>query len=326
MQLKKKFSLSMVSLSRDALDTAGYYDNSRRIANLTDDDGSFGLPITSTATQELSSYFEKHRTLPEPFGDGCVLSRARLPKSKKELVSLSGEHKLLQGAVISLLDEKGYSDDEKGSLLLESPKSWEKHGDLLLLPGGCFANPLWEDFGESLWRTVASSLRCSRLAIGGRITCDRFRSAAAWLALGRDGWVEHIDNGIKYIFDVTKCMFSSGNITEKLRIAKMDCSGKTVVDLYAGLGYFTLPYLLHAHARLVHACEWNTHAVDALKRGLVANRVQDKCVIHFGDNRQVVCYFGGGGGGGKVKDPRNSVWKSIVFVVSKLHKWIRRNG
>lgn len=37
-----------------------------------------------------------------------------------------------------------------------------------------------------------------------------------------------------YEFDVTKCMFSAGNITEKLRVAGFDCRGETVVDLYAG--------------------------------------------------------------------------------------------
>ena len=29
-------------------------------------------------------------------------------------------------------------------------------------------------------------------------------------------------------------MFSAGNITEKLRVASFNCSGETVVDLYAG--------------------------------------------------------------------------------------------
>lgn len=38
----------------------------------------------------------------------------------------------------------------------------------------------------------------------------------------------------RYEFDVTKCMFSSGNITEKLRVAGFDCRGETVVDLFAG--------------------------------------------------------------------------------------------
>ena len=39
----------------------------------------------------------------------------------------------------------------------------------------------------------------------------------------------------RYTYDVTKCMFSSGNITEKLRVAKLDCKGETIVDLYAGV-------------------------------------------------------------------------------------------
>lgn len=39
---------------------------------------------------------------------------------------------------------------------------------------------------------------------------------------------------LRYSYDVTKSMFCWGNITEKLRLAALDCSGETVVDLYAG--------------------------------------------------------------------------------------------
>ena len=46
--------------------------------------------------------------------------------------------------------------------------------------------------------------------------------------------------------DVTKCMFSSGNTTERQRIGRMHCAGETVVDLYAGIGYYTLPFLCKA--------------------------------------------------------------------------------
>ena len=38
----------------------------------------------------------------------------------------------------------------------------------------------------------------------------------------------------RYTFDVTKCMFSPGNITEELRVASLPCSGEVLVDLYAG--------------------------------------------------------------------------------------------
>jgi tRNA G37 N-methylase Trm5 len=54
------------------------------------------------------------------------------------------------------------------------------------------------------------------------------------------------------MFDVTKSMFASGNGTERMRVARFPAAGETIVDLYAGIGYFTLPYLIHARAAKVH--------------------------------------------------------------------------
>ncbi|NXS75206.1 TYW2 protein, partial [Pandion haliaetus] len=167
------------------------------------------------------------------------------------------------------------------------PHAWQRHGDLVLLSEDCFRAASWEKLGSALWETVASALGAQRLARRGRVLPDGMRSPSVTLLLGQDGWVEHVDNGIRYTFDVTKCMFSPGNITEKLRVASLPCSGEVLVDLYAGIGYFTLPYLVHAAAAFAHACEWNNHAVEALRRNLALNGVQDRCHIHHGDSRQV---------------------------------------
>jgi tRNA wybutosine-synthesizing protein 3 len=35
----------------------------------------------------------------------------------------------------------------------------------------------------------------------------------------------------------------------------------------------------------VFACEWNPHAVEALRRNLVANRVEGRCEVLEGDCR-----------------------------------------
>ncbi|NWH77157.1 TYW2 protein, partial [Piaya cayana] len=193
------------------------------------------------------------------------------------------------------------------------PRTWQRHGDMILLSEDSFRAAPWEKLGKGerglpapqscpglfqssqdgcvagpvLWETVVSALGAQRLARRGRVLPDGMRSPSVTLLLGQDGWVEHVDNGIRYTFDVTKCMFSPGNITEKLRVASLPCSGEVLVDLYAGIGYFTLPYLVHAAAAFAHACEWNSHAVEALQRNLVLNGVQDRCRIHHGDNRQV---------------------------------------
>ncbi|XP_066038578.1 tRNA wybutosine-synthesizing protein 2 homolog isoform X1 [Chamaea fasciata] len=191
------------------------------------------------------------------------------------------------------------------------PHAWQRHGDLVLLSEDSFKAapwerlgkrlescpprssphgpnlPAWRVAGSALWETVASALGARRVARRGRVMPDGMRTPSVTLLLGRHGWVEHVDNGIRYAFDVTKCMFSPGNITEKLRVASLPCSGEVVVDLYAGIGYFTLPFLVHAGAAFVHACEWNSHAVEALHRSLVLNGVRDRCHIHGGDSRQL---------------------------------------
>jgi len=56
----------------------------------------------------------------------------------------------------------------------------------------------------------------------------------------------------------------------------------------AGIGYFTLPYLVHAGAAHVYACEWNPAAVKALETNLAVNRVSHRCTVLFGDNRQAM--------------------------------------
>ncbi|KAL9837409.1 tRNA wybutosine-synthesizing protein 2 homolog isoform 2-T2 [Geothlypis trichas] len=174
-----------------------------------------------------------------------------------------------------------------GELERDVPHAWQRHGDLVLLSEDSFTAEPWERLGSALWETVAKALGARRVARRGRVMPDGMRSPRVTLLLGQHGWVEHVDNGIRYTFDVTKCMFSPGNITEKLRVASLPCSGEVVVDLYAGIGYFTLPFLVHAGAAFVHACEWNSHAVEALHRSLVLNGVRDRCHIHSGDSRQL---------------------------------------
>jgi tRNA G37 N-methylase Trm5 len=63
--------------------------------------------------------------------------------------------------------------------------------------------------------------------------------------------------------------------------------------LYAGIGYFTLPYLVHAGAAHVHACEWDEDALAALSRNVAANGVERRCTVHAGDNVQAAATLAG---------------------------------
>lgn len=287
--------------SRTALEKIGYYDASRKIICLDDQETllpplrsseNFALPITDVCRCSFASLQQKQAPLPHPFEE-CVISDIPLPPSKLSHVNLKI---LLKTSILKLLHKELVREGTIDELMKSIPTSWECHGDLVVLSPGSFSGHCWTTYFDSLsntqalefWLIVSSSLKCRRLALGRTVSSDGYRSSKVTLVLGEDGWVDHVDNGIHYVFDVTKCMFSSGNITEKLRLASFDCRGETVVDLYAGIGYFVLPYLVHAGAHIVHACEWNSNAVEALQKGLKANGVGDKCIIHFGDSRKVM--------------------------------------
>lgn len=68
-----------------------------------------------------------------------------------------------------------------------------------------------------------------------------------------------------YSWDFERSMFCRGNASERHRIGKLNCENEIIVDLFAGIGYFTLPYLVKANAKFVHACDWNPHAIRALR-------------------------------------------------------------
>ncbi|MDP6099072.1 MAG: methyltransferase, partial [Candidatus Thalassarchaeaceae archaeon] len=174
------------------------------------------------------------------------------------------------------------TQNEDISILNSLPQKWEKHGDLILLPHGSFEK--WSEYaGPELWTLVAHSLGGQRLALKGEISGPERRPNTE-LLLGESSWVTHCEHGIDYSFDITKSMFSAGNLPERGRIGNLDCSGETILDLYAGIGYYTLPLLVRARAVHAHACEWSEDAVHALKHNLEANNVAERCTVHAGDN------------------------------------------
>ncbi|KAM6923427.1 tRNA wybutosine-synthesizing protein 2 homolog [Xenentodon cancila] len=263
---------------RRCLQTRGALDQS--FCLVKDSDATVLLPILPSWLSRLDLQTLTNTADP----DVCeVVWSQCLLQSKKDRGRTGGNK--LEKMVQELLEARGESWEEE--LRRDLPRSFQRHGDLVLLPDNCFTLPLWKTMDGQLWCSVARGLGAKRLAKMSRISRDGFRSPVVKMLLGEHSWVIHVDNGISYEFDVTKCMFSAGNITEKLRVAGMDCRGETVVDLYAGIGYFTLPYLVHSKASHVHACEWNPDAVEALQKNLEANGVSDRCSIHQGDNRQL---------------------------------------
>ena len=172
------------------------------------------------------------------------------------------------------------------------PTKWQLFGDLALVPSDALNSEEWriirsenDTLYQEVWREIATSLRVSRIARQSEIANDKLRSSQVKMIIGDSGEVEFTDNGVKFWFDVTKVMFSSGNVTERHRIGDIDMSGEIVVDAFSGIGYYTLPMLVRSNAKHVYACELNPNSIDALTKGAELNAVSDRLTIIEGDNQ-----------------------------------------
>ena len=171
------------------------------------------------------------------------------------------------------------------------PNKWELFGDLALVPSDTLVSSEWdkicsenESLNREIWQVIADSLKVVRIGRQSEIAKDELRSSQVKLIIGKSGEVDFTDNGVKFWLDVTKVMFSSGNVSERHRIGDIDMTGEVVVDAFSGIGYYTLPMLVRSKAEHVYACELNPNSIVALAKGAELNNVTDKLTIIEGDN------------------------------------------
>ncbi|UCH71755.1 MAG: class I SAM-dependent methyltransferase family protein [Thermoplasmatales archaeon] len=170
------------------------------------------------------------------------------------------------------------------NLIEEIPVKWEKIGDVLVVVLPSSLNK----YKEVIGRAYADSLKCKTVLndIGG-ITGELREPNVEIIYGDRDSETIHRENGVKFKLDPQKVMFSSGNMDERIRMATVLNQDEIVVDLFAGIGYFTLPIAVHNKPRKIYAVEKNPIAFKYLEENIVLNNVTSIVEPVFGDNEHI---------------------------------------
>ncbi|RAH15172.1 MAG: hypothetical protein CMB56_003395 [Methanobacteriota archaeon] len=190
------------------------------------------------------------------------------------------------------LNDIGLDCDTRSKLLKEIPSRWEKLGDMVLVPELSFYSIIWDEinlkFENRIWKIICGVLNVSKVGKQMKISKGRLRKSQVRLLFGEDGIVLHKENGVFFEFDTTKVMFSSGNVSERIRVSKFNCNGEIILDLYSGIGYYSIPILVYSNPKSLHACEINPDSIIEFKKNLKHNNVHEKCTLHEGDNNLTV--------------------------------------
>lgn len=161
-----------------------------------------------------------------------------------------------------------------------APNSWAVVGEIVLvrLPEDC---PRPAEVGEALLDLQGADTVLARHGIAG----SHREPEITVLAGSGDTETVHTEHGTKYALDLAEVMFSPGNQAERVRMGQVVAPDERVLDMFAGIGYFTLP-MARANAH-VTAIERNPTAFRYLLENTTLNNVTDNVTPYRADCRAV---------------------------------------
>lgn len=253
-----------------AIKAADIYDDRRRICE--HDDGTLAIPVTEPPTDI----------------DCRVIEQTDPDRRVRDIADF--------------LKERGWDETERE----QAPQSWAVIGDVILVrvPDEC---PDATELGEALLELHGNAETV--LSRGGVDGPTRRPERQVIAGTGQTETI-HDEHGIRYAMDLSSVMFSPGNKHERARMAALvaadgpepaatvdtdtipdqipalsGTSTERVFDMFAGIGYFTLPMAVAGGD--ITAAEVNTTSFRYLVENARLNGVGEQITPVLGDNREV---------------------------------------
>jgi len=121
-------------------------------------------------------------------------------------------------------------------------------------------------------------------AVSGEFRLRKLR----WIMGERKTETVHREFGCDFKVDLETCYFSPRLSFERMRLARLVKPTDTVLNMFAGVGNFSILMAKHGGAQTVYSIDLNPSAFKFMRENVRLNRVQGQVIPILGDARKVI--------------------------------------
>jgi tRNA (guanine37-N1)-methyltransferase len=217
--------------------------------------------------------------LRQPTQNELAMLKSGLPEAEL-FINVFAEKRPAVQSLLQVLE-----NDLPPNLLASLPQALDIMGDIAVIEIPPELKGHENLVGEAILKTHRNirTVLAKAGAIGGTYRLREF----TFIAGEHKTQTVHREFGCQYHVDLAKAYFSPRLSHEHQRVASLVQSGETVVDLFAGVGPFSVLIAKENPAVKVYAVDINPDAVELLKVNARVNRVENRVFPILGDARQI---------------------------------------
>jgi len=219
------------------------------------------------------------------------LSRAPQPQERRLLDSVLGKQSLLhekfpfRSETIGSLEEV-LARQLPSSIIPLVSKSFDVIGDIAIIELSPTTEPFEKSIAEALMK-VHKNVKTVYSKAGPITDNQRLRPLHHVLGANRTQTI-HTEMGCRFKIDISKAFFSPRLSAEHGRVAEQVRRGEHVVDMFAGVGPFSILIAKRLNDVQIDAIDANPEAAKLIEENARMNKVQDRMKVWSGDARVVV--------------------------------------
>jgi tRNA (guanine37-N1)-methyltransferase len=126
------------------------------------------------------------------------------------------------------------------------------------------------------------------LAQTGAIS-GRFRLRQLGFVAGEKKTItKHKESDCLFLVDVAKCYFSPRLVYERMRVAGLVKEGEIIINMFAGVGCYSIIIANHSKAQKIYSIDINPLAVSFMRDNIRLNRLWKKVDAIEGDAKEII--------------------------------------